>query len=51
MKNVVDEPAAMEELLQITGRQTVPCLFVDGTPKYESDEIILCLKDYASSSA
>ena len=51
MKDVVDEPKAMEDLLHVTGRYTVPCLFIDGIPKYESDDIIEWLKNYVSSSA
>ena len=28
------------KLLSDTGRQTVPCLYIDGDPMFESDEII-----------
>ena len=29
-----------DKLLADTGRQTVPCLYIDGDPMFESDEII-----------
>ena len=31
---------SMQKLLHITGRKTVPCLFIDGTPMHESLDII-----------
>ncbi len=31
-------------LVNIGGKQQVPCLFIDGTPMYESDDIIRWLK-------
>lgn len=30
----------MQKLLQITGRRTVPCLFIDGDPMHESLDIM-----------
>ena len=30
----------MQKLMQITGRKTVPCLFIDGDPMFESLDII-----------
>lgn len=35
---------SMQKLLQITGRKTVPCLFIDGTPMHESLDIIKWLE-------
>ncbi|MGM0557907.1 MAG: glutaredoxin family protein [Myxococcota bacterium] len=33
------DPGAREELREETGRTTVPCLFIDGTPFFESRDI------------
>ncbi len=33
------------ELIKVGGKQQVPCLFVDGVPMYESDEIVAWLKE------
>lgn len=30
----------MQKLMTITGRKTVPCLFIDGNPMFESLDII-----------
>ncbi len=32
-------------LVDVGGKQQVPCLFIDGTPLYESDDIISWLKN------
>ena len=39
----VTEPAAAEELVRVGGKRQVPCLFVDGTPMYESGDIVAYL--------
>ncbi|MGZ3786903.1 MAG: glutaredoxin family protein [Bacteriovorax sp.] len=39
-KDIYDNLNDMQKLLQITGRKTVPCLFIDGNPMHESLEII-----------
>jgi len=39
----------MQKLMYITGRKTVPCLFIDGQPMHESLEIIQWLKDHQAS--
>ena len=48
------DPQARRELIEIGGKSQVPCLFIDGTPLYESRDIIAYLRQYAahySSSA
>lgn len=40
LKNVMIDPIAKEELHHIGGKIQVPCLFIDGTPLYESQDII-----------
>ena len=44
MKDTTD-PANLETLIERGGKQQVPCLFIDGKPMYESNDII----DYLSS--
>lgn len=34
----------MEKLMYVTGRRTVPCLFINGTPMHESVDIMNWLK-------
>lgn len=46
LKNVSLDPIAKEELYHIGGKIQVPCLFIDGTPLYESQFIIDWLKEH-----
>ena len=32
------------ELISVVGKQQVPCLFIDGKPMYESDDIVAWLR-------
>lgn len=43
-KNIHEDQSNLEQLVQDTGRRTVPCLYVDGAPMHESAEIINWLK-------
>lgn len=43
LRNITAEPAAREELARVGGKVQVPCLFIDGAPLYESDDIIAYL--------
>ena len=45
LRNITTEPAAREELERIGGKVQVPCLFIDGKPMYESDDIIAYLNE------
>jgi glutaredoxin 3 len=48
MRDVSRDPAAHEELVRTGGMAQVPCLFIDGKPMYESDDIIAYLrKEYS----
>ncbi len=38
--DIYDNTANMQKLMAITGRKTVPCLFIDGTPMHESSDIM-----------
>lgn len=35
-----------QRLIQVGGVEQVPCLFIDGVPKYESADIIAWLKEH-----
>jgi glutaredoxin len=50
MEDVRTDPAARRALQQATGRTTVPCLFVDGQPLFESSDIVSWLEAYAEST-
>lgn len=40
LKNVEEDSKAKEELLHLGGKTQTPCLFIDGVPLYESEDII-----------
>ncbi|MCQ2553844.1 MAG: glutathione S-transferase N-terminal domain-containing protein [Clostridia bacterium] len=44
MKNTL-EPGVHDELVAIGGKGQVPCLLINGTAMYESDDIIQYLKE------
>ena len=44
-KHVLNDPANMQKLVQDTGRRTVPCLYIDGSPMHESRDIIAWLEN------
>ena len=44
LKNINKDKEAEKELIDIGGKRQVPCLFIDGDPLYESDDIINWLK-------
>jgi len=44
IKDIGQDHAAREELIQVGGKKQVPCLFINGKPLYESDQIINWLK-------
>lgn len=43
-KDIHDNLNDMQKLMYITGRKTVPCLFIDGVPMHESLDIMNWLK-------
>jgi glutaredoxin 3 len=45
--NTREKPSDREYLIQVTGRATVPCLFIDNRPMHESRDIAQWLKNYA----
>ena len=40
LKNIHRDPMADATLVRVGGKHQVPCLFIDGKPMYESDDII-----------
>lgn len=43
MRDVLN-PEVRDELISIGGKPQVPCLIIDGSPMYESDDIIAYLQ-------
>jgi glutaredoxin len=39
------EPQNRDKLLEVGKKNQVPCLFIDGTPMYESDDIVAYLRE------
>lgn len=47
-KDIYEDTNNMQKLTYITGRKTVPCLFIDGKPMHESSDIMAWLKTNSS---
>lgn len=45
MKDIQRDSEALAKLTGDTGRRTVPCLYIDGQPMFESADIIRWLQD------
>lgn len=43
LHDITSEPGTKDTLLEVGGKDQVPCLFIDGKPMYESDDIIAYL--------
>jgi glutaredoxin len=43
-KDIYEDTNHLQKLIYITGRKTVPCLFIDGHPMHESSDIIVWLE-------
>lgn len=39
-KNILQSQEAADTLVRVGGKRQVPCLFIDGAPMYESDDIV-----------
>lgn len=44
-KDIYEDTNNMQKLMYITGRKTVPCLFIDGVPMHESSDIMNWLRE------
>lgn len=52
LRDITTDPEARATLERVGGKVQVPCLFIDGTPMYESDDIIAYLaKTFADGAA
>lgn len=40
LRNILADDAALKTLIEVGGKKQVPCLFIDGEPLYESNDII-----------
>ena len=40
LKDIHKDEAAHQTLVSVGGKQQVPCLFIDGSPLYESGDIV-----------
>lgn len=45
-RDITAEPAQRERLVEVGGKQQVPCLFIGGKPLYESDDIVAWLASH-----
>lgn len=43
--DITRDEAARKRLVEVGGKQQVPCLFIDGAPLYESNDIISWIDD------
>lgn len=48
-KNIHLDESNLQRLLKDTGRRTVPCLYIDGNPMFESLDIVAWLKKNADN--
>lgn len=48
LKDKTANPEFEQELIAVGGKAQVPCLFIDGKPLYESNDIIEWLKENKS---
>ncbi|MCO4792426.1 MAG: glutathione S-transferase N-terminal domain-containing protein [Bacteriovoracaceae bacterium] len=49
MKNILQDQSSYERLINDTGRRTVPCLYIDNKPMFESLDIIDWLRSNTNS--
>lgn len=44
LNNIHSQQEHLDRLVETTGRKTVPCLFIDGQPMFESADIVTWLE-------
>lgn len=44
LKNILTSERNARTLVEVGGKRQVPCLFIDGAPMYESDDIVAWLE-------
>ena len=45
MKDIMRNPEDLQQLMSDTGKRTVPCLYIDGKPMFESSDIMDWLQE------
>jgi len=45
MRDILEDESALAELVRVGGKKQVPCLFIDGKPLYESEDIVRFLEE------
>jgi glutaredoxin 3 len=45
-RDILEDEAAAEKLVEVGGEDQVPCLFIDGRPLYESRDIVAFLQKH-----
>ena len=45
-RDILEDDANRRRLIEVGGKQQVPCLFIDGKPLYESQDIIDWLREH-----
>lgn len=50
MRDIQQDPDNLQRLIEVGGKRQVPCLFIDGSPLYESADIIEFLKKTAKEA-
>ena len=48
LRDTMREPGARDELIARGGKAQVPCLFIDGAPLYESDDIVAWIEAHCA---
>lgn len=48
LRNVSEDPKALQDLLRIAGKDQAPCLVIDGKPMHEADSIVRYLVERAT---
>jgi glutaredoxin len=49
MKNILHGQSNLQRLMSDTGRRTVPCLYIDNQPMFESQDIMTWLHNNVSN--
>lgn len=48
IRNVSEDEGSRKRLVEVGGKLQAPCLFIDGKPLYESDDIIAWLAEHVA---
>ena len=51
LKDTIQSKEAEQTLIEVGGKNQVPCLFIDGKPMYESMDIIAWLKEHPQAQS